>query len=60
MMVEHFSKSIELIALSDKSSVITVYALLDIILNHLDAPVKVLTYKIWNFRASLMSSVTRP
>lgn len=59
MMVEHFSKSIELIALSDKSSVITVYALLDIILNHLDASVKVLTYKIWSFRISLMSSVTR-
>ncbi|KAL3688002.1 hypothetical protein R1sor_014311 [Riccia sorocarpa] len=43
VMVEHFSKWIELVALHDKSSEGTAYAFLDSVLSHFGAPAEVLT-----------------
>ncbi|OAE33903.1 hypothetical protein AXG93_1658s1110 [Marchantia polymorpha subsp. ruderalis] len=43
VMVEHFSKWIELVALPDKASEGVAYAFLDKVLSHYGAPAKVLT-----------------
>ncbi|CAM6093577.1 unnamed protein product [Calypogeia fissa] len=43
VMVEHFSKWIELVALPDKASEGTTYAFLDCVLSHFGAPAEVLT-----------------
>lgn len=43
VMVEHFSKWIELVPSPDKSSEGIMYAFLDKVLSHFGAPVKVLT-----------------
>ncbi|WP_375609853.1 DDE-type integrase/transposase/recombinase [Bartonella sp. AC53GZZY] len=43
VMVEHFSKWIELVALPDKSSEGTTYLFLDQVLSHFGAPAEVLT-----------------
>lgn len=50
VMVEHFSKWIELVALPDKSSEGISYAFLDRVLSHFGAPVEVLTDQDTEFR----------
>ncbi|CAM6110662.1 unnamed protein product [Calypogeia fissa] len=50
VMVEHFSKWIELVTLLDKSSEGVAYAFLDRVLSHFGAPAKVLTDQGAEFR----------
>jgi len=50
VMVEHFSKWIELVALPDKSSEGVAYAFLDRVLSHFGAPAEVLTDQGTEFR----------
>ncbi|CAM6102398.1 unnamed protein product [Calypogeia fissa] len=51
VMVEHFSKWIELVALPDKASEETAYAFLDRVLSHFGAPAEVLTDQGTEFQA---------
>jgi hypothetical protein len=59
VMVEHFSKWIELVPFLDKSSEGVAYAFLDRVLSHFGAPTEVLTDQSTEFQVSFRSCVTR-
>lgn len=55
VMIEHFSKWVELVALPDKSSEGAAYALLDRILSRFGAPAEVLTDQGWEFQGEFQA-----
>ncbi len=59
VIVEHFSKWVELVPSFDKSSEGIVYAFLDRVLSHFGAPAEVLTDQVRSFKVSFRSCVTR-
>jgi hypothetical protein len=59
VMIEHFSKWIELVALPDKFGEGAAYSFLDRVLSHFGAPAEVLTIKEGNFLVNFRRCVSK-